>query len=60
VCIRTPRKGNAPHSTRWPDASIPLNVEAEGDLMLLHLDGSEECQAGEVRNNGGGCHAHGQ
>src|SRR5262245_55028095 len=43
VYIRTPRKGNAPHSSRWPDASLPLNVDAEGDLMLLHPDGSEEC-----------------
>src|SRR5258708_6082693 len=42
VYIRTPRKGNAPHSSRWPDASLPLNVDAGGDLMLLHPDGSEE------------------
>src|SRR6266516_6300398 len=42
VYVRTPRKGNAPHSSRWPDASLPLNVDAEGDLMLLHPDGSEE------------------
>src|SRR5262249_37798155 len=35
-------KGNAPHSSRWPDASLPLNVDAGGDLMLLHPDGSEE------------------
>jgi hypothetical protein len=42
VYIRTPRKGNAPHSSRWPDASLPLNVDAGGDLMLLHPDGTEE------------------
>src|SRR6516225_10133129 len=42
VYVRTPRKGNAPHSSRWPDASLPLNVDAGGDLMLLHPDGSEE------------------
>ena len=42
VYIRTPRKGNAPHSSRWPDATLPLNVDAGGDLMLLHPDGSEE------------------
>src|SRR6476660_6747067 len=42
VYVRTPRKGNAPHSSRWPDASLPLNVDAEGDLMLLHPDGKEE------------------
>src|SRR4051812_43628388 len=42
VYIRTARKGNAPHSSRWPDASLPLNVDAGGDLMLLHPDGSEE------------------
>src|SRR6516225_2112297 len=42
VYIRTPRKGNAPHSSRWPDASLPLNVDAGGDLMLLHTDGTEE------------------
>jgi hypothetical protein len=43
VYIRTPRKNNLPHSSRWPDASLPLNVDAGGDLMLLHPDGSEEC-----------------
>src|SRR6266550_786378 len=43
VYVRTPRKGNAPHSSRWPDASLPLNVDAGGDLMLLHPDGREEC-----------------
>src|SRR4051794_8789974 len=42
VYVRTPRKGNAPHSSRWADASLPLNVDAGGDLMLLHPDGSEE------------------
>src|SRR4051812_24916166 len=42
VYVRTPRKGNAPHSSRWADASLPMNVDAEGDLMLLHPDGSEE------------------
>src|SRR6476620_9370449 len=42
VYVRTPRKGNAPHSSRWPDATLPLNVDAGGDLMLLHPDGSEE------------------
>src|SRR5262249_7636508 len=42
VYVRTPRKGNTPHSSRWADASLPLNVDAEGDLMLLHPDGSEE------------------
>src|SRR5438132_26731 len=42
VYVRTPRKGNAPHSSRWADASLPLNVDAQGDLMLLHPDGSEE------------------
>ena len=43
VYVRTPRKGNAPHSSRWPDATLPLNVNPESDLMLLHPDGSEEC-----------------
>src|SRR5262249_52074656 len=33
---------NKPPSSRWPDASLPLNVDAEGDLMLLHPDGKEE------------------
>src|SRR5262249_29126805 len=42
VYVRTPRKGNAPHSSRWPDASLPLNVDAGGDLMLLRPDGGEE------------------
>src|SRR3954454_11352732 len=42
VYVRTPRKGNAPHSSHWADASLPLNVDAGGDLMLLHPDGSEE------------------
>src|SRR2546423_13188663 len=42
VYVRTPRKGNKPHSSRWPDASLPLNVDAGGDPMLLHPDGSEE------------------
>jgi hypothetical protein len=42
VYVRTPRKDNRPHSSRWPDASLPLNVDAGGDLMLLHPDGSEE------------------
>src|SRR5262249_53890173 len=42
VYVRTPRKGNAPHSSRWADASFPTNVDAGGDLMLLHPDGSEE------------------
>src|SRR5690242_11039944 len=42
VYVRTPRKGNAPHSSRWADASLPMNVDAEGDLMLLHPDGTEE------------------
>src|SRR5437588_6932125 len=42
VYVRTPRKGNAPHSSRWPDASLPLNVDAGGDLMLLHPDGTED------------------
>ena len=42
VYVRTPRKGNAPHSSRWADASLPMNVDANGDLMLLHPDGSEE------------------
>src|SRR5689334_8049866 len=40
VYVRTPRKNNSPHSSRWPDASLPLNVDAGGDLMLLHPDGS--------------------
>ncbi|MFO0966187.1 MAG: hypothetical protein U0793_11470 [Gemmataceae bacterium] len=42
VYVRTPRKDNRPHSSRWADASLPLNVDAGGDLMLLHPDGSEE------------------
>src|ERR1043165_2455487 len=42
VYVRPPRKNNLPHSSRWPDASLPLNVDAGGDLMLLHPDGSEE------------------
>ena len=37
VYVRTPRKGNAAHSSRWADASLPLNVDADGDLMLLHF-----------------------
>src|SRR5262245_18754903 len=43
VTVRTRRKGNAPLSSRWPDASLPLNVDAGGDLMLWRPDGSEEC-----------------
>ena len=42
VYVRTLRKGNAPHSSRWADASLPLNVDAGGDLMVLHPDGSLE------------------
>src|ERR1043166_8637936 len=42
VYVRTPRKNNLPHSSRWADASLPMNVDAEGDLMVLHPDGSEE------------------
>src|SRR3954462_15331336 len=42
VYVRTPRKDNKPHSSRWPDASLPMNLDAEGDLMLLHPDGKEE------------------
>jgi hypothetical protein len=42
VYIRAPRNGNAPHSSRWADASFPMNVEMGSDLMLLHPDGSEE------------------
>src|SRR6478735_7053687 len=42
VYVRTPRKGNKPYSTRWPDATLPLNVDTGGDLMLLHPDGTEE------------------
>lgn len=42
VYVRTPRKGNTPNSSRWPDATLPLNVDAGGDLMLLHPDGKEE------------------
>src|SRR5437764_9699789 len=42
VYVRTPRKGNTPHSSRWPDATLPLNVDAGGDLMLLHPDGTDE------------------
>src|SRR5438552_17959534 len=42
VYVRTPRKGNAPHSSRWPDATLPLNVDVGGDLMLLHPDGTED------------------
>src|SRR5215475_10363067 len=42
VYVRTPRKDNKAHSSRWPDASLPLNVDAGGDLMLLHPDGKEE------------------
>src|SRR5690349_18469026 len=42
VYVRTPRKSNAPHSTRWPDATLPLNVDAGGDLLLLHPNGEEE------------------
>src|SRR5688572_19291798 len=42
VYVRTPRKDNKAHSSRWPDATLPLNVDAGGDLMLLHPDGTEE------------------
>src|SRR6478752_107204 len=42
VYVRTPRKDNKPHSSRWPDATLPLNVDAGGDLMLLRPDGAEE------------------
>ena len=42
VYVRTPRKDNKPHSSRWPDATLPLNVDAGGDLMLLHPDGTED------------------
>jgi hypothetical protein len=42
VYVRTPRKDNKPYSGRFPDATLPLNVDAGGDLMLLHPDGKEE------------------
>src|SRR3954471_7016158 len=42
VYVRTPRKDNKAHSSRWPDASLPMNVDAGADLMLLHPDGKEE------------------
>src|SRR5262245_9802564 len=42
VYVRTPRKDNRPHTSRWADASLPLHVDAGGDLMLLHPDGTEE------------------
>lgn len=41
VYVRTPRKGDAV-GTNWAEISNPVFMDAGGDLMLLHPDGSEE------------------
>ena len=41
VYVRAPRKGDAV-GTNWTEISNPVFMDAGGDLMLLHPDGTEE------------------
>lgn len=41
VYVRVPRKGDDVVS-KWPEIAHPVSMDAGGDLMLLHPDGSEE------------------
>jgi hypothetical protein len=41
VYVRTPRKGDKARSA-WTEIAHPAIMDAQGDLMLLHPDGSEE------------------
>ena len=41
VYVRTPRKGDKASST-WTEIAHPAIMDASGDLMLLHPDGTEE------------------
>ena len=41
VYVRVPRKGDDVVS-KWPEIAHPVAMDAGGDLMLLHPDGSEE------------------
>jgi len=41
VYVRAPRYGDE-QNTRWPEISIPIQMEPGADLMLLHPDGREE------------------
>ncbi len=41
VYVRTPRKGDKARST-WTEIAHPAIMDAQGDLMLLHPDGTEE------------------
>ncbi|HMF19953.1 MAG TPA: hypothetical protein VKE98_22295, partial [Gemmataceae bacterium] len=41
VYVRTPRKGDKARSL-WTEIAHPAIMDAGGDLMLLHPDGSEE------------------
>jgi len=41
VYVRVPRKGDAV-GTNWTEISNPVFMDAGGDLMLLHPDGTEE------------------
>jgi hypothetical protein len=48
VYVRTPRPGGT-QQTKWTEVFHPAQMDAGGDLMLLHPDGSEEVliKAGE-------------
>src|SRR2546427_7360783 len=41
VYVRTPRKGDKGRTT-WTEIAHPAMMDPQGDLMLLHPDGSEE------------------
>src|SRR5439155_11647347 len=41
VYVRTPRKGDKATS-KWTEIVHPAIMDAQGDLMLLHPDGTEE------------------
>ncbi|MSQ92980.1 MAG: hypothetical protein EXR98_00320 [Gemmataceae bacterium] len=41
VYVRTPRKGDKSRSS-WTEIAHPAIMDAQGDLMLLHPDGTEE------------------
>jgi len=41
VYVRTPRKGDKA-SSKWTEIAHPAIMDPQGDLMLLHPDGSEE------------------
>lgn len=41
VYVRAPRYGDE-KNTRWPEISVPIQMEPGADLVLLHPDGTEE------------------